>query len=80
MCENIQLLFPNLNRVQIQAFVLNLLNYCFDREAFKQTLRDLLISMKSFSSQSDEFYEEERKVITILLTYIFREHNWQLKN
>jgi len=49
-------LFPNLNRVQIETFVLNLFNNCMDWTLFKTTLRDLLISMKSFSSNSDEFY------------------------
>lgn len=50
LIENIQTLFPNLNKVQIETFVLNLFNFCFDHHQFKQTLRDLLISMKSFSS------------------------------
>jgi exportin-1 len=56
------MLFPNLNKVQIEAFVLNLFNHCSDWPSFKSTLRDLLISMKSYSSNNDEFYEDERKV------------------
>lgn len=36
-------------------------NTTYEWAEFKQTLRDLLISMKSFSSQSNELYEEERK-------------------
>jgi len=54
-------LFQNLNRVQIEAFVLNLFNNCLEWSTFKTTLRDLLISMKSFSSTDDEFYQEEKK-------------------
>ena len=67
-------LFPNLNKVQIETFVLNLFNNCNEWHPFKETLRDLLISMKSFSSSSDDFYEEERKVIySILLTRMYIE-------
>ena len=51
-----------MNRVQIEAFVLKLFNALNDWTNFKDTLRDLLISMKSFASQSDEFYEEEKQV------------------
>ena len=68
----ISTLFPNLNKVQIEAFVLNLFNYCYDWHQFKSTLRDLLISMKSFSSSNDEFYEEEKKVSSsVLFIYFF---------
>jgi exportin-1 len=62
LIESINLLFPNLNKVQIEAFVLNLFNHCANWPSFKSTLRDLLISMKSYSSNNDEFYEDERKV------------------
>ena len=51
-----------MNRVQIEAFVIKLFNNLNDWAAFKDTLRDLLISMKSFASQSDQFYEEEKQV------------------
>jgi hypothetical protein len=39
---------------------------------FKETLRDLLISMKSFSSSNDEFYEEEKNVsvFRVLMCYL----------
>jgi len=50
-----------MNRVQIEAFVLKLFNALNDWANFKDTLRDLLISMKSFASQNDEFYEEEKQ-------------------
>ena len=55
-------LFPNLNKVQIEAFIINLFNNYSDWSLFKSTVRDLLISMKSFSSTNDEFYQEEKKV------------------
>jgi CRM1 C terminal len=67
LIDCINVLFPNLNKVQIEAFVLNLFNHCQSWTQFKETLRDMLISMKSYSSNNDEFYEEERKVSVILL-------------
>ena len=54
--------FTNLNRVQVEAFVIKLFNSLNDRKIFKDTLRDLLLSMKSFASQNDDFYEEEKNV------------------
>jgi len=51
-----------MNRVQIEAFVIKLFNSIDDWKTFKDTLRDLLISMKSFASQNDEFYAEEKSV------------------
>ena len=62
LIDCIKALFPNLNKVQIEAFVWKLFNACLEWSEFKSTLRDLLISMKSFSSSNDDFYEEERKV------------------
>lgn len=55
-------MFPNLNHVQVEAFVLKLFNTAYEWKEFKSNLRDLLISMKSFSSKDDAFYEEERQV------------------
>lgn len=52
--------FANMNRVQIESFVIKLFNHLHDWKTFKDTLRDLLISMKSYASQNDEFYEEEK--------------------
>ena len=54
-----------MNRVQIEAFVIKLFNSLQDWKTFKDTLRDLLISMKSYASQNDEFYAEEKQVSTI---------------
>ena len=62
LAQNLSSQFANMNRVQIEAFVLKLFNALNDWANFKDTLRDLLISMKSFASQSDEFYEEEKQV------------------
>ena len=53
-----------MNKIQIEAFVLKLFNTLSDWSAFKSTLRDLLISMKSYASQSDEFYTDEKTVST----------------
>lgn len=36
-------------------------NNCDDWKPFKATMRDLLISMKSFSSQQQDFYEHQKK-------------------
>lgn len=46
LCE----MFPNLNQVQVETFIINLFNSAFDWSEFKTNVRDLLISMKSFSS------------------------------
>ena len=54
-------MFANLNKVQVETFVLKLFNTVNDWQEFKGTLRDLLISMKSFASTDDAFYEEERQ-------------------
>jgi hypothetical protein len=35
---------------------------------FKGTVRDLMVSMRSFSSQENAFYEHEMKVSTFLVT------------
>lgn len=70
LIQCIKEMFPNLNNVQIEAFVWKLFNNCNDWSEFKSTLRDLLISMKSFSSNNDEFYEEERKVSTTKLIFL----------
>mmetsp|Transcript_29305 Transcript_29305/g.36401 ORF Transcript_29305/g.36401 Transcript_29305/m.36401 type:complete len:80 (+) Transcript_29305:1525-1764(+) len=53
--------FANLNRVQVEAFVIKLFNSIHDWKTFKDTLRDLLISMKSYAAQNDDLYEEEKQ-------------------
>lgn len=62
MASTLSSQFANMNRVQIEAFVIKLFNSLSDWAGFKDTLRDLLISMKSFASQSDQFYEDEKQV------------------
>jgi exportin-1 len=54
-------MFPNLNEVQVESYIIKMFNTTYEWEEFKKTIRDLLISMKSFSSQNNELYEEERK-------------------
>ena len=51
-----------MNRVQVESFVIKLFNGLQDWKTFKDTLRDLLISMKSFASQNDDLYAEEKQV------------------
>jgi len=52
--------FANLNRVQVEGFIIKLFNSLQDWRVFKDTLRDLLISMKSYAAQSDDFYNDEK--------------------
>ena len=40
--------------------MLQLFNTASEWKDFKDTLRDMLVSMKSFASKDDAFYEEER--------------------
>jgi CRM1 C terminal len=58
ICE----MFTNLNSVQVEGFIIRLFNTVSDWSGFKVTLRDLLVSMKKFSSSDDEFYREEKEV------------------
>ena len=60
--------FANLNRVQVEAFVIKLFNSLNDWKAFKDTLRDLLISMKSYATQDNDFYAEEKQVSALIKT------------
>lgn len=55
-------MFPNLNSVQVESFVIRLFNTVNDWKPFKDTLRDLLISMKKFASADDQLYQEEKEV------------------
>ena len=52
--------FPNLNKVQLEGFILKLFNSVYEWAQFKGNLRDLLISMKSFAHTDDSLYQEER--------------------
>ena len=54
--------FNHLNKIQIETFVIALFNKCYNKDAFKVTIRDFLVNLKSFAESKDELYEEERKV------------------
>ena len=47
---------PNLNTVQVEAYILKLFNDAENWPEFKGNLRDLIISMKKFASRDDAFY------------------------
>jgi hypothetical protein len=49
-------LFPNLNKVLVETLVIQMFNNVDNWKEFKGTIRDLMVSMRSFSSTSDEFY------------------------
>ena len=55
-------MFPNLNRAQVETYVIALFNNVDEWKQFKGTVRDLMISMRSFASTENDFYEYERKV------------------
>lgn len=52
--------FPNVTKAQVAAFVYGLFDVTLDQNAFKQHLRDFLITIKEFESEdnSDLFAEE----------------------
>lgn len=54
--------FTHLNKVQIDTFVMAMFNKCYNKDAFKATLRDFLVNLKSFADKRDALYEEEKKV------------------
>lgn len=51
--QSICQMFSNLNTVQVESFVIRLFNTVNDWKSFKDTLRDLLVSMKKFASLDD---------------------------
>lgn len=52
--------FTNLNRKQVEAFVLGLFNKSGSPKDFSQHLRDFLVQLKEFAG-ADELFEEERQ-------------------
>jgi len=60
-------LFPNLNQVLVETLAIKLFNSADNWKEFKGTVRDLMVSMRSFSSTQNEFYEHERKVSVLSL-------------
>ncbi|GAW80789.1 exportin-1 [Plasmodium gonderi] len=54
--------FENLNQKQIETFSVDLFNFCVESpSAFRGFVRDLLISLKEFSTNLDELYEADRQ-------------------
>ena len=53
--------FQQLNKNQIEAFCLSLFNKSYNLHDFKTCIRDFLISLRSFSGNNEELYEEEKK-------------------
>jgi exportin-1 len=54
--------YVNLNYIQIETFCLALFNKCYNQHEFKYLIRDFLVLLKTFSSNNEELYEEEKKV------------------
>lgn len=54
--------FPNLNEVEVEAYILKLFNNVDERKLFKGVVRDLMVSMKQFSNQQNDFYAAEMKM------------------
>lgn len=54
--------FSHLNKLQIETFCLALFNKCYNFGQFKVTIRDFLTTLKSFSGDNDDLFEEEKKV------------------
>jgi exportin-1 len=55
--------FTNLNKLQIETFCIALFNKCYTYHDFKILIRDFLTTLKSFSGNNEELFEEEKKVI-----------------
>ena len=53
--------FQNLNEIEVEKYIIQLFNNLDEWKAFKHTLRDLMISMKMYSAQENEIYEQEKK-------------------
>ncbi|CDJ45099.1 hypothetical protein ETH_00014345 [Eimeria tenella] len=55
--------FQTLNPKQVEAFVLDLFNFCVDSNPsrFQEHMRDFLISLKEFAGDNEALFEAERK-------------------
>ena len=53
--------FTNMNKVQIEAFILGMFNRCADHAGFKVSLRDFLVTSKEIAVDNYAFYEDERE-------------------
>jgi exportin-1 len=68
--------FPNLTKAQVAAFVNGLFDVSLDLTAFKQHLRDFLITIKEFESEDNsELYTEE----TEAQQEMSRQEQWQYR-
>lgn len=54
--------FSHLNKIQIETFAIALFNKCYSFHDFKSTIRDFLVTLKSFAGSNEELFEEEKKV------------------
>jgi len=50
-----------MNQVLVEKYVIQLFNNADEWKQFKYSVRDLMVSMRSFSSQDNSFYEHEKK-------------------
>ena len=54
-------MFSNLNPVWVETLAIQLFNNVDNWKDFKSTIRDLMVSMRSFSATENAFYEHECK-------------------
>ena len=71
LLELIRNAFGQLNKIQIETFCLAIFNKCYNYNEFKIVLRDFLTSLKSFSGNHEDLYEEEKKVINFLYLILY---------
>jgi exportin-1 len=53
--------FTNMNRVQIETFIIGMFNRCSNQQEFKITFRDFLVTSKEIAVDNVAFYAEERE-------------------
>jgi exportin-1 len=54
--------YQHLNHIQIETFCIALFNKCYEIQGFKILIRDFLVLLKSFSSNNEEIFSEEKNV------------------
>ena len=54
--------YANLNHIQIETFCIALFNQSYEIHKFKILIRDFLVLLKSFSSNNEETFAEEKNV------------------
>eukprot|EP00357_Protocruzia_adherens_P031388 CAMPEP_0115046264 /NCGR_PEP_ID=MMETSP0216-20121206/48648_1 /TAXON_ID=223996 /ORGANISM="Protocruzia adherens, Strain Boccale" /LENGTH=1097 /DNA_ID=CAMNT_0002429317 /DNA_START=4965 /DNA_END=8258 /DNA_ORIENTATION=- len=60
MAELLASSFQNLVKTQIETFLLALFNNCTDKEPFKTTVRDFLVTRNAFSDSNDPLHTERK--------------------